>query len=249
MQSIPARFVELLYKIQPWFEEGLGDNTFLAYFLEYQVREAYDLLSGPVPQAMPLSESLSKDHPFYETTIKSILKIKNRGQNSIQILPMMRKNSQTQLRIVLLPTAMMAAQVEDAGLKIVRTQLTQILNYIKTYPNKKYENINKLLPKRYPTTTAIAEILLYDSANYIINWVTENSSSKGVVNGRFDFFDRFAGVSNLIKKSNTTTSHSFRIIKQSRSVSKSRSSIQGKFNCENEQVDSTKTRTAIYGVQ
>ena len=113
---------------------------------------------------------------------------------------MMKKDSPAQLRIVLLPEAMINSQVDEPSLKIVRSQLTQILNYIKTYPNKKYENINKLLPKRYPTTTAIAEILLYDSANFVINWATDNLNNKSLVNGRFDLYDRFFGVSNLIKK-------------------------------------------------
>jgi len=70
-------------------------------------------------------------------------------------------------------------------LKIVKSQLTQIITYIKTNPNKKYENINKLLPKRFPVTTAIAQILLYDSANYVFNWVCDGRENKNCVNGRF----------------------------------------------------------------
>ena len=106
---------------------------------------------------MPLSESLEKDQPFYEVSAKDILKLCHSfDQETIKILKLMNRNRPAQLRIILLPERMMNSQTDDAGLKIVKSQLTQILNYIKTYPNKKYENINKLLPKRYPTTTAIA---------------------------------------------------------------------------------------------
>ena len=121
-------------------------------------------------------------------------------KNYIKILKLMKSKNSPELRIILFPEAIMRSHAEDPNLKIVRSQLTQILNYIRSYPNKKYENINKLLPKRYPTTSAIAQILLYDSANYIINWVTDNSANKDTANGRFDFFDKFSGLNNLIKK-------------------------------------------------
>ena len=59
------------------------------------------------------------------------------------------------------------------SLKLTKSQITQILTYIRTHPNKKYENINKLLPKRYAVTTVLAEILLYDSVNIVLNWVAD----------------------------------------------------------------------------
>lgn len=172
---------------------------------------------------------------------------------SIKILTLMKNNQKARLRVVMLPTAMLGGQVEDAYLKIVRSQLTQILNYIKTYPNKKYENINKLLPKRYPTTTAIAEILLYDSANYILNWVTDNKESKPTVNGRFDFFDRFAGISNLIKKV-PRPSQNTKIIKRSQSQSRvshpqlkspRATKLSSNFSGVKNEIDETKTRTHL----
>lgn len=69
-------------------------------------------------------------------------------------------------------------------------------------PNKKYENINKLLPKRYPTTTAVAEIILYDSANFVVNWVSDQSNNKNLITGRFDFYDKLAHISNLVNAVN-----------------------------------------------
>jgi hypothetical protein len=57
-----------------------------------------------------------------------------------------------------------------------------------------------LLPKRFPTTTAIAELLLYDSANYVIHWVTDCNDNKNVVNGRFDFYGRITSITNLAKR-------------------------------------------------
>lgn len=62
----------------------------------------------------------------------------------------------------------------DPSLKVIKNQLVQIFNYIKTNPNKRYENLNKLLPKRHPVTSIIAELILYDSANFIINWVNDS---------------------------------------------------------------------------
>lgn len=65
------------------------------------------------------------------------------------------------------------SSISDQSLTLLKSQLTQILTYLKSNPNKKYESINKLLPKRYPTTTAIAELILYNSVNWVINWVAD----------------------------------------------------------------------------
>lgn len=116
-----------------------------------------DLLSGNNPRTMSLGEACEKDQQVYESTVKDILKLKNMNENYIKILTISKKNgSSAEIRIVLLPENILIPQVSDPILKIVKAQLSQIINYIKTNPNKKYENINKLLPKRYPTTTAIA---------------------------------------------------------------------------------------------
>ena len=45
-------------------------------------------------------------------------------------------------------------------------------------------------------TSIIAELILYDSANFIINWINDDEG----LDGRFDLFDKFAGISNFIKK-------------------------------------------------
>ena len=80
--------------------------------------------------------------------------------------------------------------------KVIKNQLLQILSYIKTNPRKRYENINKLLPKRHPITTILGELILYDSANFIINWVDDDDN----INSRFEFFDKFSGISNFMKR-------------------------------------------------
>lgn len=65
--------------------------------------------------------------------------------------------------------------LSDPALKLTKSQLSQLLTYIKSNPNKKYENVHKLLPKRYPTTTVLAEMLMYDSVNFCVNWVADGS--------------------------------------------------------------------------
>ena len=105
------------------------------------------------------------------------------------------------MRIVMFPHEFISQSNSDTNLRVIKNQLIQILNYIKTNPQKRYEQINKLLPKRHPITEIIAELVLYDSANYIINWVNDNiNDQQHLVNGRFDFFDKFTGVTNFLKK-------------------------------------------------
>ena len=83
----------------------------------------------------------------------------------------------------------------NPNLKVIKNQLVQILSYIKTNPRKRYENINKLLPKRHPQTTILGELILYDSANFILNWVNDDDN-----NSRFEFFDKFSGINNFLKR-------------------------------------------------
>lgn len=111
-----------------------------------------------------------------------------------------KSGSGVEVRIILLPDSIFPHNVEDPAMKIVKAQLSQMINYIKTNPSKKYENINKLLPKRFPTTTALAELLLYDSANYVIHWVADSNDNKSIVNGRFDFYGRVTAITNLVKR-------------------------------------------------
>lgn len=52
----------------------------------------------------------------------------------------MNKKSENfaELRIVLFPEQFLITGADDPCLKIVKSQLSQIVNYIKTNPNKKY---------------------------------------------------------------------------------------------------------------
>jgi hypothetical protein len=104
-----------------------------------------------------LVEACEKEKGVYECRIEDLTKIKQTKENNIKILKMSKKNGNgTEIRIILLPDNIFPHNVEDPAMKIVKAQLSQMINYIKTNPSKKYESINKLLPKRFPTTTAIA---------------------------------------------------------------------------------------------
>ena len=94
-------------------------------------------------------------------------------------------NGVNELRLIMLPSKLLSEHVDDPTLKLVKNQFTQLLNYIKTNPNKRYENINNMLPKRFPIVTFLAEILLSDSANFIINWILDDKHNKSLINGRF----------------------------------------------------------------
>lgn len=90
-----------------------------------------------------------------------------------------KEEEKAELRLILFPNSFMSAT--NPNLKVIKNQLVQILSYIKTNPKKRYENINKLLPKRHPLTTILGELILYDSANFIVNWVNDDDN----VNSRF----------------------------------------------------------------
>lgn len=62
-------------------------------------------------------------------------------------------------------------------LSIVKSQLTQIFNYIKLNPAKKYQHFSKLLTKRLPITNAIASLVLEESLCMAVNWVNEGDAA------------------------------------------------------------------------
>lgn len=61
-------------------------------------------------------------------------------------------------------------------LSIVKSQLTQIFNYIKLNPSKKYQHFSKLLTKRLPATNVVASLVLERSCSLVINWMNEGSA-------------------------------------------------------------------------
>ena len=107
---------------------------------------------------------------------------------------------QPEVRLLLLPAEFLITRPSDPNLRAIKNQLLQILNYIKTNPNKRYENFNKFFPKRHPVTACLAQLLFYDSANFVINWVNDKRSENGLINGRFDFYDKLALISNFLRR-------------------------------------------------
>ena len=60
-------------------------------------------------------------------------------------------------------------------LSIFKSQITQIFNYIKLNPKKKYEHFSKLLTKRLPVTNVIASLILEKSCSLVVNWMNEGN--------------------------------------------------------------------------
>jgi hypothetical protein len=85
-------------------------------------------------------------------------------------------------------------------LTTVKSQLTQIFNYIKLNPNQRYQHFSKLLTKRLPATNAIAELILQDSASMVLNWVGEGTPAER--KQRLVFYDRIGGISPLLRRDN-----------------------------------------------
>jgi hypothetical protein len=83
-------------------------------------------------------------------------------------------------------------------LGVVKSQLTQILNYIKLNPNKKYQHFSKLLTKRLPVTNIIASLILEQSCSLVLNWINGGSTSN--LSERFSFYEKIRGLSALLKR-------------------------------------------------
>lgn len=82
-------------------------------------------------------------------------------------------------------------------LSIVKSQLTQIFNYIKLNPAKKYQHFSKLLTKRLPATNAIASLVLEKSLCMVVNWINEGSSD--CLGERLAFYEKIRGLSAFLK--------------------------------------------------
>jgi hypothetical protein len=59
---------------------------------------------------------------------------------------------------------------------VAKSQLTQIFNYIKLNPAKKYQHFSKLLTKRLPITNAVASLVLEQSLCMVVNWINETDN-------------------------------------------------------------------------
>ena len=110
--------------------------------------------------------------------------------------------SQSELRVILLPTDFLDTNSRNQSLQLVRKQISQILNYLKLNPSKRYEQINKLITKRHYLTNLLSELLLGESTNFVVNFVNqENQRNNGesVTLGRFEFFDKLNGIKNFVR--------------------------------------------------
>ena len=86
----------------------------------------------------------------------------------------------------------------------------------------------------------LAEMLLSDSANYIINWVLDNKSNKFVVNGRFEFYDKLSAINNFIKKKFTHIEPQ-RIVRAQKGTSKNKSPAVSSKNLNTMETDMKKS--------
>lgn len=117
---------------------------------------------------------------------------------------MSKTSNNTELRLIFLPEVFFETSSLDPSLKLCKTQLLQIATYIKSNPDKKYESINKLLPKRSPLTTAFSQNFMQNSINFIINYISDNNNSvtfpSKIVTSRFQFYDRICSIANVAKR-------------------------------------------------
>lgn len=57
--------------------------------------------------------------------------------------------------------------------------------------------------------------------NYIINWITDATENRNIVNGRFDFYGRVAGITNLVKRVPDNKNNKKSLVKTKKNLSKS----------------------------
>jgi hypothetical protein len=104
--------------------------------------------------------------------------------------------SSNELTLIILPESFFSPQLKSSDyLSVARSQLTQIFNFIKLNPAKKYQHFSKLLTKRLPVTNVIASLLLEQSMCMVVNWVNEGAH----LTERFAFYDKLKGLTPLLK--------------------------------------------------
>ncbi len=81
-----------------------------------------------------------------------MIKLRKIGRNELE---------NNEINLIVLPEAFFNRNLKSNDyLSIVKSQLTQIFNYIKLNPKKKYEHFSKLLTKRLPVTNIVASLVL-----------------------------------------------------------------------------------------
>jgi hypothetical protein len=81
-----------------------------------------------------------------------LIKLRKIGRNELE---------NNEINLIVLPEAFFNRNLKSNDyLSIVKSQLTQIFNYIKLNPKKKYEHFSKLLTKRLPVTNIVASLVL-----------------------------------------------------------------------------------------
>lgn len=71
----------------------------------------------------------------------------------------------------MLPDQFLNLNSKNQVLQLVRKQISQILNYLKLNPSKRYEQISKLITKRHWITNVLNDLFLGESVNFIFNFV------------------------------------------------------------------------------
>lgn len=103
--------------------------------------------------------------------------------------------SRNEVTLIVLPTSFFTEDKPSAYLSVLKAQLTQIFNYIKLNPAKKYQHFSKLLTKRLLITNLIASLVLEQSLCMIVNWINEGSQ----LSERLAFYERIRGISAFLK--------------------------------------------------
>ena len=101
----------------------------------------------------------------------------NPTQPSDTFIDITFKNPETcsELHLTLLPSEMFTTEC-DPPYSLMKTQLIQLLNYIKMNPSKRYEHISKLITKRLPMTNFLTKILMSDSCNLLVTFINSSNS-------------------------------------------------------------------------
>jgi hypothetical protein len=84
------------------------------------------------------------------------------------------------------------------NLLLCKSQLVQILNYIKLNPSNKYQHFSKVLTKRLPATNLLAGLLLEKTATCVINWINEGTPV--LIQERLSFYDKMREITVLLRK-------------------------------------------------
>lgn len=85
---------------------------------------------------------------------------------------------------------------------LIRSDLIQILNYLKLNPKNRFEDLSKYFVKKHPLVDVLTNAILCNSVNFIVHCLNQpgeqNESSTRLRNNRLEFYDKLYGMSNLV---------------------------------------------------